>query len=185
VPKRSDEHLEARRQQILDGARRAFARYGYEGATVVRLEQETGLSRGAIFNYFPSKWEIFFALAQRDAEQAAQLWVEQGWEAVVRWVASVQSEWLGVYFELNRRLRTDAEARERWMRERAPETQARIAELVAEAQARGELRSDLTVEQLGRFLGVVLDGIVSQTAFGERLDPEPIVTLVRDAIAPK
>jgi ubiquinone biosynthesis protein COQ9 len=46
VPKVSDEHLEARREEILEGALRAFARYGYEGATVVRLEEEIGLSRG-------------------------------------------------------------------------------------------------------------------------------------------
>ena len=40
MPKVSKEHLEARRDQILDGARSAFARDGYHGATVSRLEQE-------------------------------------------------------------------------------------------------------------------------------------------------
>ena len=29
------------------------------------LEDETGLSRGAIFSYFPNKWELFVALAHR------------------------------------------------------------------------------------------------------------------------
>ena len=37
--------------------------HGYEGATVARLEQEIGLSRGAIFNYFPSKDALFVELA--------------------------------------------------------------------------------------------------------------------------
>jgi len=63
VPKVSQEHLEARRAEILDGARRAFAEYGYDGATVARLEQATGLSRGAIFHYFSDKKELFVALA--------------------------------------------------------------------------------------------------------------------------
>ena len=63
MPKVSEEHKERRREQILDGARRCFAQHGYEGATVARLEQEIGLSRGAIFNYFPSKDALFVELA--------------------------------------------------------------------------------------------------------------------------
>ena len=66
MPKRSEEHLQARRDQILAGARRTFAQHGYEGATVARLEEEIGLSRGAIFNYYPSKLELFVALATED-----------------------------------------------------------------------------------------------------------------------
>ena len=54
MPKLSEVEKDARRERILEGARRCFARYGYEGATVVRLEQEIGLSRGAIFNWFDS-----------------------------------------------------------------------------------------------------------------------------------
>ena len=38
MPKVSEAHLDARRAEILEGARRAFARHGYEGATVARLE---------------------------------------------------------------------------------------------------------------------------------------------------
>ena len=34
MPKVTQEHLDARRAQILDGARRAFAEHGYDGATV-------------------------------------------------------------------------------------------------------------------------------------------------------
>ena len=52
MPKVSREHVEARRAQILEGARRAFARFGYEGATVPRLEREIDLSHGAIFSYY-------------------------------------------------------------------------------------------------------------------------------------
>ena len=48
----SDSHLAARRRQILDGAPACFAEYGYDKATVRRLEQTIGLSRGAIFHHF-------------------------------------------------------------------------------------------------------------------------------------
>ena len=36
MPRVSTDQLAARRQQILDGARACFTRYGYEGATVRR-----------------------------------------------------------------------------------------------------------------------------------------------------
>src|SRR3954449_8077083 len=66
MPKVSEQHLAARRAEILEGARRAFAKHGYEGATVARLEEETGLSRGAIFHYFDSKLDLFVELASSD-----------------------------------------------------------------------------------------------------------------------
>ena len=55
MPKVSEDHLAARRRQILDGARRCFAEYGYDKATVRRLEQAIGMSRGAIFHHFRDK----------------------------------------------------------------------------------------------------------------------------------
>ena len=67
MPKVSQEELAARRGAILAAARRAFARHGYEGATVKVLEAETGLSRGAIFHHFRDKEALFLALAEDDA----------------------------------------------------------------------------------------------------------------------
>ena len=59
MPKVSEDHLTARRRQILDGARRCFAEYGYDKATVRRLEKAIGLSRGAIFHHFRDKDTLF------------------------------------------------------------------------------------------------------------------------------
>src|SRR5919108_356985 len=55
------------------GPRGCSARHGYEGATVRRLEQSTGLSRGAIFHHFRDKEALFLALAEQDAETTADL----------------------------------------------------------------------------------------------------------------
>ena len=68
MPRVTDDHLAARRRQILDGARRCFAEYGYDKATVRRLEQTIGLSRGAIFHHFRDKDTLFFELAREDAD---------------------------------------------------------------------------------------------------------------------
>jgi len=184
VPKVSAEHLESRRRQILDGARRAFAHHGYEGATVVRLEAETGLSRGAIFNYFPSKWDIFYALADEDQHLVAELWLEQGFTAVLRWVAEQKPEWVGVYLEVHRHLRTNVALREQWM-QRAPDVNERLREHLLEQQARGELRADVAADDIGRFLGLIVDGLVLGASVGAEVDLEPLLKLVVAAIGPQ
>lgn len=55
MPKTSDAAKEARRTQILDAAVRCFARTGYYATTIEDVVRETGLSRGALYLYFPSK----------------------------------------------------------------------------------------------------------------------------------
>jgi AcrR family transcriptional regulator len=183
VPKRSQEHLDARREQILEGARRAFARRGYAGATVAVLEQETGLSRGAIFNYFDSKWEIFHAIAERDNARGAEIWIEEGFSGLIRHVVELDPDWLGVYLELAQRLRTDAALRERW-KQRNPEVELRLNERIEELQATGELRDDLTPDEIGSFLGIVLDGVVVQMGAGFPVDAELLLRMVQDVVAP-
>ncbi|MDT0268301.1 TetR/AcrR family transcriptional regulator [Streptomyces sp. DSM 44915] len=59
----SQEHLAARRRQILDGAARCFARDGFHGTSMQDVLRETGLSAGAVYRYFPSKDAIIAALA--------------------------------------------------------------------------------------------------------------------------
>src|SRR5258708_32102600 len=95
MPKVTDAHREERRRQITDGARRAFGEHGYAGATVAVLEREIGLSRGAIFSYFPSKLDLFVALAQEDQGRLIERWLEDGWEGVVRHIVEDDPEGLG------------------------------------------------------------------------------------------
>ena len=184
MPKVSEAHRTARRRQILDGARRAFAAHGYEGATVVELEREIGLSRGAIFSYFPSKWELFYALASADQERVGRLWLEEGFESVVRATREESPEWVGVYFEIMRMLRTDPELRERWA-QRNPDLHVQVANHLAQCQRDGLYRDDLELEAIGQFLGIVLDGLTVHLGAGFPVDVEGTIELVRAALAPK
>jgi AcrR family transcriptional regulator len=184
MPKVSEEHRAQRRRQILDGARRAFAAHGYEGATVAELERSIGLSRGAIFSYFPSKWELFYALASADQERVGRLWLEEGFESVIRATGEESPDWVGVYFEIMRMLRTDAALRERWL-QRNPELHVQVADHLAACQRDGLYRADLEVETIGQFLGLVLDGLSVHVGAGYPVDVEGTIQLVRDALSPK
>jgi TetR/AcrR family transcriptional regulator, transcriptional repressor of aconitase len=186
MPKVSDEHRERRREQILEGARRAFARYGHAGATVRRLEEETGLSRGAIFHYFDGKDALFIELAGRDAERIMERWRVDGGRALVEDVAQQDPDWLRVYLELLARLRVDPELRERWQERQAHWAEAPLD--VAERQRAGELRDDVPPVHLSRFMGLVADGIAMQRASGEEVTEDELrsyLLLLDDAIAPR
>ena len=183
MPKVTEAHRAQRRSQILDGARRAFAANGYFGTNVAALEAETGLSRGAIFSYFPNKLELFLALASQDRRRIGEVWLEGGFEGIVRHVGDEDPEWIGVYLEVGRMLRTDEALRERWM-SLSPDVDERLAERTRELQESGEIRADLPVETVLRFLGVVFDGIVAQQGAGFPIDVEGTLALVRSALSP-
>ncbi|MFG3487817.1 TetR/AcrR family transcriptional regulator [Streptomyces sp. NPDC047972] len=59
----SQEHLDARRRQILDGAGRCFARNGFHATSMQDVLGEVGLSAGAVYRYFRGKDEIIGAIA--------------------------------------------------------------------------------------------------------------------------
>jgi len=105
----TDDHLAARRRQILDGARRCCAEYGYDKATVRRLEHTIGLSRGAIFHHFRDKDTLFFELAREDAERMADVASREGLIQVMRdmLAAPEQFDWLATRLEIARKLRND------------------------------------------------------------------------------
>ena len=183
MPKVDDEHRERRRRQISEGARRAFARWGYEGATVPRLEEATGLSRGAIFSYYPSKLELFVALAEEGQERMLRIWLDKGFEAVVR-DAAANPEWISMNLDVPRMLRDDKVLMARWEKFN-PALQAELTQRFVEAQARGELRGDLDIQALGNFHGAVLDGLAVHIAAGYPIDVESMLELLRSAVAPK
>jgi len=165
VPKVSAERLEATRRRVLDGARRAFATHGYEGATVKRLEEETGLSRGAIFHHFPDKDALFLALAREDADQIATLVDEAGLVEAMRRLKYKDAGWLGVQLEVSRRLRTDGEFNQAWeqhLKGIARATQARLAR----QRDAGVVRRDIPITTLAAFLSLVYDGLVAHLATG-------------------
>ncbi|MEV1087214.1 TetR/AcrR family transcriptional regulator [Streptomyces microflavus] len=60
----SQEHLDARRRQILDGAARCFARSGFHGTSMQDVLKEVGLSAGAVYRYFPGKEDIIAAITE-------------------------------------------------------------------------------------------------------------------------
>lgn len=187
MPRVSQVQLDARRRQILAGARACFARHGYEGATVRRLEDETGLSRGAIFHHFRDKESLFLAVAEDDAATMVATVAENGLVQVMRDMLAHAEEpdqvgWLGTQLEVSRRLRTDPAFANRWAARSAAISAATRDRLTRQREA-GVLRQDVDVAALAQFLELAYDGLVLHLATARpTADLATVLDLVEAAV---
>jgi AcrR family transcriptional regulator len=182
MPKVSQDYLEAQRAELLEGARRCFAGYGYEEATVVRLEAATGRSRGAIFHHFPTKLDLFLAVLERDAEREAARWEVGSVADVLGGLADEDPDWATVVIEQSRRRRTDPAFRERWSR-RTDLVREALRALVRRERAAARIDDQIPDEVAARFLSVVGDGLLLQRAIlGEVPHTAEVVGLAATAL---
>jgi AcrR family transcriptional regulator len=59
------------RARLLAAAAQEFARAGFERANVDAISLAAGFAKGTIYNYFPSKEELFLAVVEEASAQAA------------------------------------------------------------------------------------------------------------------
>jgi TetR/AcrR family transcriptional regulator, transcriptional repressor of aconitase len=183
MPKVSEEHKQRRRGEILEGAQRAFARHGYEGATVARLEEETGLSRGAIFNYFDNKEALFVALVKRSSDRFVEIWLTDGFRALLDAIADADADWLAVLVEAIGRVRTDEGFRKQVAR---LDAEARTQRGERQERLRAAVREDVPIHVTAQYLSLVANGLAFARASDEPMpDLDALMTLVETGVAPR
>ena len=183
MPKVSTEHKQRRREEILAGAQRAFAQHGYEGATVARLETETGLSRGAIFSYFENKEALFVDVVIGSSDRLVETWLERGFRALLDAIAHEDPDWIAVQLEAALRIRTDEGFRDRLARldrDVAARREERLARL------RGTVRDDVPVDAAATFLAIIANGLALRRVSGDDLpDLDVLDELVATGTTPR
>jgi AcrR family transcriptional regulator len=171
MPKTSEAAKETRREQILSAAVRCFARRGYHATTIEDIVRETGLSRGALYLYYPSKESLYVALSERwscGVEEAIRrrLTSNLSPKALLR----LSIEVIGAHVE------EEADACrvliEGWIlshhlpglrvpiREQFERTKQRFQRLLAAGVAQGEFRADLMVEVQAGLILATLQGLM-------------------------
>jgi TetR/AcrR family transcriptional regulator, transcriptional repressor of aconitase len=73
MPKVSQQHRDARREQILAAARRCFLRDGFHATSMQDLFAEAGLSSGAVYSYFASKDDVIVAIAEENIRDVTEM----------------------------------------------------------------------------------------------------------------
>jgi AcrR family transcriptional regulator len=181
MPKVSQEHRDARRDQILTAAKRCFLREGFQATSMQDLFAESGLSAGSFYRYFANKEDIILAIAEQnltmvtalirevtaggperglgetlagvlDTVQARNREDQLAATAILTWAEALRSPALHASFtDLMGRMRTD------------------LAEVVAAQQAAGALPKDADATALAKlFMAVVPGALVQLALFGEQ-----------------
>ena len=180
MPKVTDAHVEARRNQILQAACSCFSRRGFHKTTVRDICDEAGLSTGAVYGYFKSKDEIVEAMAALGRENTRNLLfsaatsdespraLAQVLEAAVGFLNSEQAR---ESTRLDVRLWGEGlhtpRIRELFVRALA-ELAEPFAEIVRRGQQRGEITGAFDPEMAARIFIAIGLGLTVQKA----LDPE-------------
>ena len=60
--------------KITQAALEVFASYGYYGSTMEKIMKASGLSKGLLYHYFPSKEKVFFHLVDTALEISRNTW---------------------------------------------------------------------------------------------------------------
>ena len=167
MPRISSSSLASRKTEILDDARECFIAYGYDGATVTRLEEATGKSRGAIFHHFHNKEELFLAVAHADLVEMAETAAEHGMIGMIRHILSSpdRAGWWGMRVEILRRVRNDPCFHTTWQIDQQALKTAVTERLVA-SQASGRVRSDVPSDTLYQVLDLLLEGVMTRLSTG-------------------
>jgi AcrR family transcriptional regulator len=92
MPKVSQQYRDARREHILNSARRCFLRDGFHATSMQDLFAEAGLSAGAVYRYFASKDEMIVAITEENLRDAAAMIHSAATQQPGRSVGAVMAE---------------------------------------------------------------------------------------------
>lgn len=172
MPKVTAEHEQRRRAQILAAAMACFARSGYRATSMEDIVRESGLSVGAIYSYFPSKEEIFLALADQRTEQTLGALraifdepgpMEDHMRRAVDFLFDQMADDLIPYARVSLEFSTEAARSEPLQArhaERCTAIRQFVERLVGEAQRAGAIRAEVDVFAASELVMALSDGIL-------------------------
>jgi TetR/AcrR family transcriptional regulator, transcriptional repressor of aconitase len=182
LPKVSEEHRHSRRRQILAAAVECFARQGFQRTTMEDIIREAELSAGAIYSYFQSKEQIITKLADERHEREERI-IAEGLKRGDT-TASLRELFASFYESL-----TEPEVRKErrmgvhlwaealcnpkvlpWIQRGINQPLKLISTAIANAQRRGELRTAINPDAVGRVLIALFHGLILQQAWDDKTD---------------
>jgi AcrR family transcriptional regulator len=197
MPRVTQEHLDARRRQILDAARRCFVKNGFHATSMQDVLTEADLSAGALYRYFRGKEDIIAAIADEaltalTASVADVLGTDPlpSLEDVVGQIIAAVGR-LDAGQELaNLAVQVWAEAlRSPALAERVAETfnglRGALAELAAVYAARGLIPPDVPPMSVAKVLMAIGPGFAMQRALLGDVDEEIFSDGLRALLAPQ
>jgi len=182
---------QATRARLLAAAAEEFGRVGLARANVDAISLAAGYAKGTIYNYFPSKEDLFLAVVEEAVAQATAAGSAPteapAWERLAATLAGFCS-WAGQHDPFARVLVRECLMGTPGLYPRVIEAEAplvgELAAILRQGTARGELRDDVPAELLARAIAGLTDlALVEHWASDDstpRLEaiPELVLTLL-------
>jgi len=169
-----------RRSQILGAARALFVEHGFLAARVEDVAKRAGLSKGAVYFYFPSKKAIFEALAEQEYSRTITflLQAEAAPIPASQKLFIMARQYLDYFSGLQDPprfflLMTEMAIRDEAVRDRVQAIHERyvqgLAAIISQGSDEGIFRP-VDAESLSTLLKALIDGLAGQAAAGLRPD---------------
>ena len=174
MPRVSQQHRDARRNQILSAARRCFLRDGFHATSMQDLFAESGLSAGAVYRYFASKDEVILAIAEDNMREVLAMINQVATADPARSVGEVVADALVLVQAKHEADGVGGTAVLVWSEAlRNPELAARLrallagmhdgfTRLAADRQRAGDLPGEVPADAVARTLVAVMAGSILQ-----------------------
>jgi len=186
---------EARKREILRKSLYLFADFGYPGVTYKQLAEQCGLTRTALYKYFPGKREIFdSAISQMVKELAAEfrdavnnqpgLLASQKLELVMCKVINLLCKHGKLLLAITEYLisqRRQSEDVARKVRRHTMATRRTIVHLLHEGVENGEFKQ-MRCEFIGDVLFGILESAALRVAVADTADMEAMINSCKVAI---
>ena len=183
APKVSEEHIEARKQQILAAAIACFAEKGFHKTSMKDIFTKADLSAGAVYSYFESKDEIIAAVCQGGDEQNRMIFDairehEGDFTQQVNVTMAMYSEIMGhpdilVWLKADLMFLAEAVTNEK-LRELGTQNYQSVGKQLFEAieswKAAGFINKDLPTEAIAQVLFSVIQGLGMQRVINPSMD---------------
>lgn len=171
-----------KRDRILDAAVRVFAKEGFHATKVSDIARAAGVADGTIYLYFKSKEELLVSLFEDRVERLLRYLgselekidsVPQKYRRIVELQLGIFQDERELAEVVTIILRESTKLIKEFAAPKFMEYLDAIAKVVAEGQARGDFRSDVSPHLVARATFGALDGIALTWAVG-RGEPEAL-----------
>ncbi|WML56202.1 TetR/AcrR family transcriptional regulator [Neobacillus sp. PS2-9] len=176
----SDSHKEKKKKEILASALVCFAKKGFQVATIDDIVGHSGISKGAIYNYFKSKDEIYLELMNTDTKET--------YESLVKDLGTYDSAIEKIDFLFNLYLLVDFSNKDikgkfivhdefKLHASRHPELAEKLTDrrkqyfvdllagIIKEGQESGEIKKDLHPEVMADLFWSMINGVTVQSVY--------------------
>ena len=180
MPKVSEQHLAARRRQILDAAAACFARDGFHRTSMQDIVRESGISAGLVYRYFDGKDDVIAAIVGEWHDQRLRFSsgpVAERADAYLDYLRAVGDQGNAARLPLGVQIWAEAVRNPRireLARRNVDDPRAAVAELLGTVP----LPPGVGPDGLARVLIAIYQGLLVQTTWDETLDNEAYVSTV-------